>query len=153
MCSPVQIRALYKKTPCSIYFLYGRTVYTDGTGQMASCIRRWFLKTTKFLIDTKQKRRKKLLFLARKINLPIITANCCFFKAPRLPLTGPKLPLTRPKLPLILSKLPLTLIQRLLMAIQVALMAIQVSLKNSNVLLLYANCSFLPKNSNLLFFY
>ena len=28
----------------------------------------------------------------KKSNLPIITANCCFFKAPKLPLTGPKLP-------------------------------------------------------------
>ena len=34
--------------------------------------------------------------------MPIITANCCFFKAPKLPLTEPKLPLT-------VSKLPLTL--------------------------------------------
>ena len=33
----------------------------------------------------------------KKCNMPIITANCCFFKAPKFPLTGPKLPLTGPK--------------------------------------------------------
>ena len=41
--------------------------------------------------------------------MPMITAYCCFFKAPKLPLTGPKCTLTGPKLLLKVSKLPLKL--------------------------------------------
>ena len=48
-------------------------------------------------------KRAYCCFWQKKSNLPIITANCCFFKAPKLPLTGPKLPLTGPKLLLTLS--------------------------------------------------
>ena len=72
-------------------------------------------KTTRNLIE----KNSILLFLAKKGNLPIITANFCFFIVPKLPLTGPKLPLTT-------SILTLTLmaIWILLMAIWMLLMAI-----------------------------
>ena len=49
-----------------------------------------------------------MLFLSKKSNMLIITAMCCFFIAPKLPLTGRILPLTACKLPLTTSELPLT---------------------------------------------
>ena len=51
------------------------------------------------------------VFSKKKCNLIIITGNCCFLKAPKLPITGPKLTLKEPKLQLTVSKLPLMLME------------------------------------------
>ena len=65
---------------------------------------------SKHIIHLIEETNSKLLFLAKKNNLPKLTANCCFFPiAPKLPLAGTELPLTGPKLPSIVSKLPLML--------------------------------------------
>ena len=58
---------------------------------------------------TLNRKKSRFLFLAKKSNFPIITANCCFVRAPKLPLMGPKWTLTGPKWLLIVAKFPLTL--------------------------------------------
>ena len=59
--------------------------------------------------QTLNRKKQQFAVLAKKRNLPIKTANCCFLKAPKLPLMGPKLPLTEHKLSLTVSKLPLSI--------------------------------------------
>ena len=51
------------------------------------------------------------VFGNKKSNLPLMTAYCCFFKEPKLPLTGLKLPLPGPKLILTFFEFPLTLME------------------------------------------